>query len=126
MKSETLLIVEDDEACRCAMQKVLQSHNYKTFSCASGEHALAKLKEKSFAILITDYQMRGKDGLELIREARGICSGICTILVSGIAIEELRGKLSKQGVNGFFVKPIEWDDLIAFLDAFKYEACVFQ
>src|SRR4030042_5194543 len=107
MEAKTILIVEDDDACRSAMEKVLQSHNYKTFSCASGKHALVKLKEKVFGILITDFQMRGMDGLELIRGARGIHPGISTILVTGLATEDLRIRVNEQGVNGIFPKPIE-------------------
>jgi putative ABC transport system ATP-binding protein len=121
MEAKTILIVEDDDAGRSAMEKVLQSHNYKTFSCASGKHALVKLKEKVFGILITDFQMRGMDGLELIRGARGIHPGISTILVTGLATEELRVRVNEQGVNRFFPKPIEWDELIRYLDALNGE-----
>jgi two-component system response regulator FlrC len=80
MEAKTILIVEDDDACRSAMEKVLQSYHYKTFSCGSGNHAVRKLKEELFGILITDFQMRGMDGLELIREARKIYPEISTIL----------------------------------------------
>ena len=121
MEAKTILVLEDDDLCRSAMEKVLQSHNYKTFSCASGKHALMKLRENVFSILITDFQMRGMDGLELIREARGIHPGILTILVTGLATQELRVRVDEQGVNGFFPKPIEWDELIGFLDALAPE-----
>ena len=121
MEEKIIRIVEDDDACRRAMEKVLQSHNYKTFSCASGKHAFMKLREKVFGILITDFQMRGMDGLELIREARGIHPGIPTILVTGLASEGLRVRVNEQGVNRFFPKPIEWDELIGFLDALTPE-----
>jgi DNA-binding NtrC family response regulator len=117
MEAKTILILEDDDSCRRAMEKVLQGHNYKTFSCASGKTALMKLREKVFGILITDFQMREMDGLELIREARKIHPEISTILVSGLAPEEMTVRINEQRVNGFFPKPIEWDELIGFLDA---------
>lgn len=116
MEAKTILIVEDDDSCRSAMEKVLQSHNYKTFPCGSSKHEFMKLRENVFGILITDFQMQGMDGLELIREARGIHPGISTILVTGLATEEMRVRVNEQGVNGFFPKPIEWDELIGFLD----------
>jgi DNA-binding response OmpR family regulator len=121
MVAKAILIVDDDDSCRSAMEKVLQGHNYKTLSCASGKHALMKLREKVFGILITDFQMGGMDGLELIREARGIHPGISTILVTGLATEGLRVRVNEQGVNRFFPKPIEWDELIGFLDALTRE-----
>jgi len=121
MEAKTILILEDDDACRRAMEKVLQGHNYKTFSCASGKHALMKLREKVFGILITDFQMLRMDGLELIKEAREIHPGISSILVTGLATEELRVRVNEQGVNRLFPKPIEWDELIGFLDALTPE-----
>jgi YesN/AraC family two-component response regulator len=60
--------------------------------------------------------MGGMDGLELIKEARRIYPEISTILVTGLASNEIRLKTKEQGVNGFFPKPIEWDELIALME----------
>jgi two-component system sensor histidine kinase EvgS len=79
MEEKTILIVEDDDACRCAMEKVLQSHGYKTCSCGSGEVAVLTLKKACFDALITDFQLSGIDGFELIKEAREIHPEIFTI-----------------------------------------------
>jgi DNA-binding response OmpR family regulator len=116
MKAKKILIVEDDGCSRGAMEKILESHNYETYSCATAEEAVIKLQKESFGILITDLRMQEMDGLELIREARRIYPGIPTILVTGLATEEIKLKAKKEGVNGFFPKPIEWDELIALLE----------
>jgi DNA-binding response OmpR family regulator len=119
MKSKKILIVEDDVFSRGAMEKILESHNYDTSSCATAEEAVIKLQEESFGILITDLQMGGMDGLELIREARRIYPEILTILVTGLASDEIRLKANEEGVNGFFSKPIEWGELIALLEVLR-------
>jgi two-component system, response regulator FlrC len=119
MKAQKILIVEDDVFHRAAMEKVLQVYGYETFSCESGEHAVVKMKEESFGILITDFLMRGMDGLELIREARSIKPEISAILVTGLATEEMRVKAAEQRVSGFFPKPVEWDQLVGLLDTLK-------
>ena len=117
MKSKKILIVEDDVFSRGAMEKILESHNYDTSSCATAEEAVIKLHEESFGILITDLRMQEMDGLSLIKEARKIHSEILTILVTGLAIEEIKLKAKEARVNGFFPKPIEWDEFIALLEA---------
>jgi DNA-binding response OmpR family regulator len=116
MKNRKILIAEDDAFSRGAMEKILQSHNYETCSCATAEEAVIKLKEESFGILITDLRMQEMDGLELIREAREIHPEILTILVTGLASEEIKLKAKEERVNGFFPKPIQWDELIALLE----------
>jgi CheY-like chemotaxis protein len=116
MKSKKILIVEDDVFSRGAMEKILESHNYETSSCATAEEAVLKLQEESFGILITDLHLGGMDGLELIKEARRIYPQIPSILVTGLASDEIRLKAKEEGVNGFFPKPIEWGELIGLLD----------
>jgi len=111
-----ILIVEDDVFSRGAMEKILESHNYETSSCATAEEAVLKLQEESFRILITDLRMQEMDGLELIKEARKIHPEILTILVTGLASDEIKLKAKREGVNGFFPKPIEWGELIGLLD----------
>ena len=116
MKTQKILIVEDDVFSRGAMEKILESHNYKTSSCATGEEAVIKLQEESFGVLITDLRMQKMDGLELIKEARKIHPEILTILVTGLGTDEIRLRAKKEGANGFFPKPIELGELIALLD----------
>jgi DNA-binding response OmpR family regulator len=116
MKSKKILIVEDDVFSRGAMEKILESHNYDTSSCGTAEEAVIKLQEESFGILITDLQMGGMDGLALIKETRKIHPEISAILMTGLATEDIKLKAKKEGVNGFFPKPIEWDELVALLE----------
>jgi DNA-binding response OmpR family regulator len=116
MKARKILVVEDDAFSRGAMEKVLESYNYETSSCATAEEAMIKLKEESFGILITDLRMQEMDGLALIREARKIHPEILAILMTGLATEDVKLKAKKEGVNGFFPKPIEWDELVALLE----------
>ena len=116
MKTQKILIVEDDVFSRGAMEKIFESHNYETSSCATAEEAIIMLQEESFKILITDLQMPGMDGLKLIKEAGKIDPEILTILVTGLATEEIKIKAKEEGVNGFFPKPIEWGGLIDLLD----------
>jgi DNA-binding response OmpR family regulator len=116
MKTQKILIVEDDVFSRGAMERILESHNYETSSCATAEEAVIKLQEESFGILITDLHLGDMDGLELIKEAGRIYSEISTILVTGLVSDEIRLRAKEEGVNGFFPKPIEWGELIGLLD----------
>ena len=115
MKTTKILIVEDDVFSRGVMEKILESHQYETSSCGTAEQAVVRLHEESFGILITDLRMQEMDGLELIREARKVNPEILTILVTGLATEEIKLKAKEQRVTGFFPKPVEWDELIALI-----------
>jgi len=116
MKTRKILIVDDDIFCRGAMEKLLQSYNYETFSCALAEEAIARLKQESFSILITDLHMPGMDGFELIRNAQIIHPELLTIMVTGSCTDEVKSKANEEGVDGFFCKPINWEELHSLLD----------
>jgi len=116
MKNRKILIVEDDVFSRGAMEKILESYDYETSSCVTAEEAVIKLQEESFGILITDLHMPGMDGLELIRRARSYHPGLLTVLITGFPTEEIKNKVEKEKVDGFFPKPIDWNELFTFLD----------
>jgi CheY-like chemotaxis protein len=116
MKNRKILIVEDDAFSRGAMEKLLQSYNYETFSCALAKEAIARLKQESFDILITDLQMQGMDGFELIRNARMIQPGLLTIMITGFPAETVKCKAKQEKLDGFFSKPISWNELHTLLD----------
>jgi CheY-like chemotaxis protein len=116
MKTRKILIAEDDAFSRGAMEKLLQNYNYETFSCALPEEAIARLKQESFYILITDLHMPGMDGFELIRKARMIQPRLLTILMTGFPTDEIKCRAKEEGVDGFFSKPVDWDELYTLLD----------
>ena len=116
MKAKKVLIVEDDIFARGAMEKLLQSYDYEACSCAQAEEAISRLKQEPFNILITDLHMPGMDGFELIRNARKIHPKLLTIMMTGFSTDEIKYRAKEEGVDGFFSKPVDWDELYTLLD----------
>jgi two-component system response regulator YesN len=117
MKTKKLLIVDDDVFILGAMEKILQSWDYKVTSYDWGEQALNSLRQDFFDILITDLHMPDMDGLELIRRAKIIQPEIKAILVTGLPVSESRHKKNEVKLSGFLLKPINWNELKALLAA---------
>jgi CheY-like chemotaxis protein len=117
MKAPKILIAEDDAFLRDAVERLLQSSDYETRSCSCGKEALACLEKETFDILITDLQMPGMDGLELIEKGRNIAPRLATILVTGVPPEELGDRLKKSKMDGFLSKPLDWDELFDLLES---------
>ncbi|NWF91639.1 MAG: response regulator [Syntrophaceae bacterium] len=116
MKTTRILIVEDDEFSRGAIEKLLRSSGYGIRSCANGGDAVMCLNKECFDILITDLHMPGMDGFELIQKAKLIQPGIKTILITGLVNDETEEKAIGEKIDGFFHKPIAWGRLFAFLN----------
>ena len=71
-KSEygSVLIVDDDQRILELATFFLTREGVEVHCAADGEEALSKIRERTFAMMITDLNMPGMDGLELARKAR--------------------------------------------------------
>ena len=116
MKAKKILIVDDDEFYRGVTEKILQGYDYETRSCNGGEEAIALLKQEFFNILITDLHMAGMDGFELIRRAKMVHPELLTVMITGFPGEQTKSKAKEEKVNGFFLKPVDWNELQVLLD----------
>lgn len=84
--SGTVLVVEDDPDVRDLVLAQLEDLGYATLSATCGPEALRllELRENTIDLLLTDMMMPGgMSGLELVRAARAIRSGLPAVLTSG-------------------------------------------
>jgi len=90
--SGTILVVEDEDAVRSLIVRILARHGFSTLDCTDASAALELLGSDSAPavdLLLTDAIMPGMTGLELIRRAREIQPGLHVLLISGYAEAEL-------------------------------------
>ena len=116
-----ILIVDDDPGTRNALKAGLTSFGYQVLAASDAPEAL-KIIESSISgvepveIMVTDLRMPGMDGLELIRSAKKMSSGLIAILMTAYGDEHIREEITNLGgcryidkpfVPGTFLKMIE-------------------
>ena len=103
-----VLIVDDDDGVRTALNFTLKSGGYKVEQASSGQEGLAKLKEFRPHMVISDYLMPGMNGLEFLCLVRTRCPDTIRILVTGHAETHVAIEAINQGeIFRFITKP--WD-----------------
>ena len=65
-----ILIVEDETVMRESLRDWLTDSGYQVETAEEGEEALKTIAVQDFGLLILDLRLPGKDGLEILREAR--------------------------------------------------------
>ena len=106
MVKQKILIVDDEKPTREVMAKIL-SASYECLLAPDAELALKSLAENpEIALLITDYKMPGKNGIELIKEAKENNPSLSCILVTAFGEIELAVAAMKDGADDFLTKPI--------------------
>jgi len=85
--TETILLVEDEQALKSLTKEMLQSGGYRVFDADDPESALGILAEKKehIDLLITDVIMPGMSGAELSRRGREAVPALKVIFMSGYA-----------------------------------------
>ncbi|AUC84700.1 sigma-54-dependent Fis family transcriptional regulator [Polaribacter sp. ALD11] len=111
LNKENILIVDDDVHILELIQRHLQSLNYHTYKAISVKEALEILKDTSIDLLITDLQMPGVDGLELIKYASEHYSKIPKLVITGFPSIEGALDVMKSGGADYITKPFTKEEL---------------
>ena len=107
----SLLLVDDDDAVRAVLGEQLKEMKIDVVAVPDGDAALALLGEdgREFDLLLTDFAMPGKNGMETIKLAREQRPKMRSVLMTGYADEELWSEV-RDSVP-VLRKPINLDEL---------------
>jgi len=103
-----ILVVDDFSTMRKIIRNLLSEIGYINHVGADdGTTALPMLKQGDFDFLITDWNMPGMDGIELLKRVRADenLATMPVLLVTAEAKKEQIVDAARAGVNGYIVKP---------------------
>lgn len=107
-KNMKILIVDDFSTMRRIIRNLLRELGYDNVAEADdGNSALPMLKRGGYDFLITDWNMPGMTGIELLEAVRGDTelAGLPVLMVTAEAKRDQIVAAAKAGVNGYIVKP---------------------
>ncbi len=110
--SGAVLLVDDDESVRRSLTRLLSAGGYQVVAAASGALALAEIERRSFDVILSDIQMPGMSGVELLSQVRARDLDVPLILMTGNpTLETAIGAIS-LGVLQYLVKPTPNEELL--------------
>ena len=116
MSRERLLIVDDEPAVRQVLQLLFSRHSYDVEVAISGEDALRQVETRWPALVLTDLNMPGMDGLGLVKrlKERGARDGrdVECIVVTAYGSTEVAVEAMKVGAIDYVQKPFRNDELL--------------
>jgi len=110
-----ILIVDDDEAGRKLLSRILVSAGYEIITAENGEQALEVFREQKPDLMITDLNMPVMDGFELAEAIRQDSSAahVPIIFISAMYMDIVsKVKAMEIGGNEYLTQPIDRDELI--------------
>ncbi|HMP08384.1 MAG TPA: sigma-54 dependent transcriptional regulator [Lacipirellulaceae bacterium] len=111
MPRARILVVDDHTAARASVMDVLSCAGYHVRGASSAVEALARLEAEAFEVLITDLQMPGLDGIELIRQMATRRLRTQVIMVTAHATIMSAVEAMKLGAFDYIEKPFSASSL---------------
>lgn len=118
-KNMKVLVVDDFSTMRRIIKNLLRDLGFTNISEADdGSTALPMLKEGDFDFVVTDWNMPGMQGIDLLKAIRadGKLAHIPVLMVTAEAKKEQIVMAAQAGVNGYIVKPFTAATLSTKLD----------
>ena len=113
MSAEPVLIVEDDESLRLIVHTQLEKLGYVTTSANNAEQALEILGQTRHGLVITDLQLPGMSGIELLKRIQIDFAGLPVIVVTAFGTVQSAVNAMKAGAYDYITKPIHGYELNA-------------
>ena len=111
-----LLIVEDDEGLGEVLRIHLEHEGFETRSVSSAEEALPLLEKFPQDLVLTDLNLPGASGLELLKRVRSIDREMPVIVMTAFATVETAVEAMKRGAYDYITKPIHPFELKALVE----------
>ncbi len=99
-----ILIVEDNRRIREGLLTLIETAGYQCAGAVDFAAAAELLRSEPFDLLITDLDLPGGTGLDLVRQAKALCP---SILVTAYGCSEVRRQAQELEVAGYFEKPYD-------------------
>ena len=111
MKSQNLLLVEDDEAALFGYTRYLTKSGYSTQSATSLSKARKAVESKLFDAVLLDLNLPDGNGIDWIADLRCNFENLAIIVITGSSDIPTAVKAMQFGADNFLTKPVNMDDL---------------
>ena len=113
MADTSILIVDDEQRQREIYRDILVGEGYGAETAPSGEVALRMLAQKRFDLVITDLNLSGMTGVQLLAAIVQADPTVAVVLITGYPSIQSAIEATKKGVYAYLEKPVDRDRLLA-------------
>lgn len=111
-----ILVIDDNPLVRATLRSILDAAGYEVVLASDGQAGLAEFRRQPSDLVITDIVMPEIEGIETIRQLRGLAPKLPILAISGggrgISLDYLR-MAQQLGATDVLSKPFEPDELLS-------------
>lgn len=109
-----ILIVDDSPSMRRMVSAALTEAGHKVREAEDGNKALALARSGAADLVVSDMNIPGMNGIELVGQLRSLPAYRTTpiLMLTTETSEDMKGRARNAGANGWIVKPFDPDRLV--------------
>ena len=112
-----ILILDDEEVIRDSLSSLLKQKGYVCHTASLAEEAMEMIEDlPKISIVISDIQMPGMTGIELLKHITSKYASIKVLMLTGYADLESAIDAVNFGADAFFRKPLDINDLLSTIE----------
>ncbi len=122
---QTILVVDDEPNYLIILEELLEDEGFEVLTARNGNEALEIAEKSDINLIVTDMQMPGMNGVELLSETKNRWPAIPVIMVTAFGEVDKAVSAMQAGAFNFLSKPFKNDELIANINkAIEHHAVV--
>ncbi len=107
-----VMVLDDEPIVGNRLKPALEKEGFQVEVFTDSSAALDRLKQKSFAVLVTDMKMRSPSGMDVLRFVKETTPSTQVIVITGYATIETSHEADALGAFQFLAKPFKIKDLV--------------
>lgn len=111
-----VLIIEDEEVLAKNIRLYLERSGFDARTAVSAEDGMQQIREFRPDLILLDYQLPGRNGLDFLAEVHGYDPGIPVVMLTGQASVDMAVEAMKRGAVDFLSKPVVLGKLKLLID----------
>jgi DNA-binding NtrC family response regulator len=113
MNSHKIMVIDDEKIVGDMAKLSLEQEGYVVETFLNAEPALKRLQEEKFDVVVTDYKMKGIDGMEVLKTVKALYPATQVIMITAFANLDAAIEALRRDVHDFFPKPVKIKELKA-------------
>src|SRR5713226_2337224 len=109
----SVIIIDDEAAIRESLETLLEFEGYTVDSAETGEEGLAKLAENPFDLVLLDFALPDRNGLEILADIRARDPHLAVIMITAYGTVDNAVRAMQNGATNFIQKPWDNEKLLA-------------
>jgi DNA-binding NtrC family response regulator len=110
--AKDVMVLDDEPIVGERLRPALEKEGFRVEVFVDSAQAIARLEEKTFAVLVTDVKMRGPSGMDVLRFVKENTPGTQVIVITGYATIETNHEAEALGAFNFVAKPFKISDIV--------------